>query len=148
MQYLFHFFTLLLGCFRFVRPFTSEFYSVSAVAVRDWRGGYMVFDKYTRKRIVFFQNQGYCPQKIAALLQEEGLKGSRREIAKFLAWVKATGSLVRCPGSGQPSRVTEVKQIVEANEDWQWVYGRATTCNSAVKVTRYLWVWSWGAERR
>jgi len=74
----------------------------------------MVFDEYTRKRIVFFQNQGYRPWKIAALLQEEGLKGSQRGIAKFLARVKATGSLARRPGSGWPSRVTEeVKQIVE-----------------------------------
>jgi len=78
---------------------------------RDRQGGDMVFDEYTRKRTVFFQSQGYRPRKIAALLQEEGLKESRRGIAKCLARVKATGSLARHPDSGRPSRVTEVKQI-------------------------------------
>ena len=73
----------------------------------------MGYDEYARKRIVFFQTQGYRPRKIAELLNE-GLKASRRGVAKFLARVKATGSLARRPGSGRPSRVTEVvKQTVE-----------------------------------
>ena len=74
----------------------------------------MVFDEYTKKRILLYNGQGYRPSRIAALLHEEGLSGSSRGVAKFLARYKKTGSISRLPGSGRCSLVSEaVKVIVE-----------------------------------
>ena len=74
----------------------------------------MVFDEYTKKRILLYNEQGYRLSRIAALLHEEGLSVSSRGVAKFLACYKKTGSISRLPGSGRCSLVSEaVKDIVE-----------------------------------
>ena len=43
----------------------------------------MVFDKYTKKRIILCNEQGYRPLRITALVHEEGLSGSSRRVTKF-----------------------------------------------------------------
>ena len=75
----------------------------------------MVFDDYTKKRIVLYYEQRYRPPKIAALLHDEGLSCSSRGVAKFLARYKETGTISRRPGSGRSSVISDtVKDIVEA----------------------------------
>ena len=52
---------------------------------------------------------------ICLLLQKEHLRTSRVGVAKFIAKYNETGSLMRKPGSGRPSKITpEMKAIVEA----------------------------------
>ena len=51
---------------------------------------------------------------MARLLREESLPASRRGVDKFLKKYWETGSVVRHPSSGRPSKVTrEVKRLVE-----------------------------------
>ena len=66
--------------------------SNGAVSDRD-RATYMTMAlaEYL-KRIVLFDAEGYHPLTIAKMLESEGILVSRREVAKFLLRVKATGS--------------------------------------------------------
>ena len=41
----------------------------------------MVFSCYKKQRIIFFHSQGHKAPTIAKLLEEEGLKASRREVS-------------------------------------------------------------------
>ena len=62
---------------------------------------------------MLYQN-GFKPPKIAKILSEEGLPGSREEIHKFLRKFQETGCLNRHPGSGRPSKLTvEIQRLVE-----------------------------------
>ena len=74
----------------------------------------MVFNDYTKKRILFFHEQGYRSLRIADFLLQEGISASSRGIAKFIARFEETGSIDRRPGSSRPTKITdEMKRIVE-----------------------------------
>ena len=74
----------------------------------------MVYSTYKRQRILHYYFQGYKAPTIARLLREESLPASRRGVDKFLKKYRETGSIVRRPWSGRPSKVTrEVKRLVE-----------------------------------
>ena len=74
----------------------------------------MVFSDYVKQRILFYHDQGCRAPTIANKLEEEGIKASRRGVAKFLLRFKVTGSVGRQAGSGRrTSQTTEVKTIVE-----------------------------------
>ena len=74
----------------------------------------MVYSHYKKLRILYLSSQGYKPPTIARMLEEEGMKASRRGIGKFLKVFKETGTIARQQGSGRPSKITgEVKNIVE-----------------------------------
>lgn len=63
---------------------------------------------------VYLSFEGHKPPKIARMLQEEGMKASRKGIANFLKRYKKTGTIARRPGSGRPSKLTEeIKRIVD-----------------------------------
>ena len=73
----------------------------------------MVFNTYKRQRILHYYFQGYKAPAIARLLRES-LPASRWRVDKFLKKYQETGSVVRHPGSGRPSKITrEVKRLVE-----------------------------------
>ena len=74
----------------------------------------MVFDDYTKQRILFFFFAGNRAPTIARFLEDEGILVSRRGIAKFLKRYSSTGSICRLPGSGRKTKITEdVKRIVD-----------------------------------
>ena len=75
----------------------------------------MVFSCYVKQRILWYDSQGLRPPTIAQkLLEEDGIKVSRRGVLKFLTVYKVTGTICRQPGSGRPLKVTaEIKAIVE-----------------------------------
>ena len=74
----------------------------------------MVFSDYVKQRILYHYFKGRKAPTIAKLLQEEQLKASRVEIAKFLKHYKDTGAISRKPGLGRPSKMTaEIKRIVD-----------------------------------
>ena len=74
----------------------------------------MVFDDYTKQRILFFFFMSYRAPTIARYLENEGIVVSRRGVAKFLKHYMATGSIARRQGSGRKTKITEdVKRIVD-----------------------------------
>ena len=74
----------------------------------------MVFNDYTKQRILYFYFQGLRAPTISRLLENEGIVVSRRGVAKFLKRYLATGTIGRRPGSGARMKITdEVKRIVE-----------------------------------
>ena len=74
----------------------------------------MVFDDYTKQRILIFYFKGYRSPTISKLLEDEGIFVCRRGVAKFIIRYLATGSIARCPGSGRRTKITEdVKRVVE-----------------------------------
>ncbi len=78
------------------------------------QGARMVFDDYTKQRILFFFFQGYRPPTISRRLEDEGIFVSRRGVAKFVKRYLATGTIARCPGSGGKTKITDdIKRIVE-----------------------------------
>jgi len=67
----------------------------------------MVFNDFAKQRILFFQSLlGYCPSKIMYLLASEGIIVSKTDVAKFIIRYLATGSIVRQPGSGRKSKIS------------------------------------------
>ena len=78
----------------------------------------MVFDDYTKQRILFFFFQGYRAPTIGKRLEEEGIIASRRGVLKFLKRYLSTGTIGRRPGSGGKTKITEeVKKIVDEQMD-------------------------------
>ena len=74
----------------------------------------MVFTRYVNKRIMFYYNQGFRAPTIGKVLEDEGIKVSRRGVAKFVSRVEVTGSIERQAGSGRPAKQTAgVKAVVE-----------------------------------
>ena len=74
----------------------------------------MVFDDYTKQRILIFFSHGTRAPTIARRLEDEGIVVSRRKVAKFLKRYFETGTIARRPGSGGKTKITdEVKRIVE-----------------------------------
>ena len=74
----------------------------------------MVYSWYTKKRIIYFHEQGYCAPSIARLLLEEDIVASWVGIAKLISWYKQSRTIVRCLGSGRPTVITpEIKSIVK-----------------------------------
>ena len=74
----------------------------------------MVYTQYKKLRILYLSFEGHKPPTIANILEEEGMKASRKGIANFLRRYNLTGTIARSPGSGRPSKVTEeIKRIVE-----------------------------------
>ena len=74
----------------------------------------MVFSCYKKQRIIFLHSQGHKAPTIAKLLEEEGLKASRRGIDKFLTRYKSTGTIGRKQGSGRPPKITEeIRGLIE-----------------------------------
>ena len=75
----------------------------------------MVFSSYVKQRILSHDSRGLRPPTIAKiLLEEEGIKVSRKGILKFLSRYRLTDTVCRQPGSGRPSKLTEeMKAIVE-----------------------------------
>ena len=73
----------------------------------------MVFNEYTRRRIVHYNTQGYSLRKIVTLLKE-GFRASYSGVAKFSARFEAAGSIYRRPGSGRPPKATDaVRSTIE-----------------------------------
>ena len=73
-----------------------------------------VYSSYKKMRILYLSWEGHRPPTIAKILAEEGMRASRRGIAKFLKKYALTGTIARKPGSGRPSKVTQdIKDIVE-----------------------------------
>lgn len=74
----------------------------------------MVYSLYKKERILHFYSQGLKPPTIMTELAAEGIIVSRRGIYKFLKKFEATGCLLRSPGSGRPTKITNsVKRFVE-----------------------------------
>lgn len=74
----------------------------------------MVFDDYTKQRILYFYFQGLQAPTISRLLENEGIVVSRRGVAKFLKWYLATGTIAWRQGSGAKMKITnEAKRIIE-----------------------------------
>jgi len=75
----------------------------------------MVYSWYEKRRILYYYQRGILPPTIVKLLQDEGTtKTSRAGVAKLIKKLELTGSIVRTPGSGRPSKITaEIKEIVE-----------------------------------
>ena len=62
----------------------------------------MAYSDYTD----YYHRQGLKPGDISRKLKQEGIKATGRGMAKFLAKFIESGSVVRKPGSGRPSRAT------------------------------------------
>ena len=74
----------------------------------------IVYSTYELQRILQLHDSGLRPPTIAKVLQEEGKQCSRVGVYKFIKRYKQSGSILRRPGSGRPSRITaEVKAIVD-----------------------------------
>ena len=74
----------------------------------------MVFNEYTKRRILFYHAKDYRPRRIAELLLQEGITASSRGIALFIARCEKTGTSDRRPGSSRPTKITnEMKAMVE-----------------------------------
>ena len=74
----------------------------------------MVYSWYTKKRIIYFYEQGYRAPLIARLLLEEDIVASRVGVAKLIGRYQQTRTIVRRQGSGKPTVITpEMKTIVE-----------------------------------
>ena len=74
----------------------------------------MVYSWYTKKRIIYYYEQGHRAPLIARLLLEEDIVASRVGIAKLIGRYKRSGTIVRCPGSGRATIITpEIKTIIE-----------------------------------
>ena len=75
----------------------------------------MVFSKYTKRRILFYQAKGYRAPTITDKLRDEGIVVSRKGVSDFLSRVEKTCSTARRPDSGRPSKQTEqVKEVIES----------------------------------
>ena len=78
----------------------------------------MVFNTYTKLRILHYQSKGFKPYTNANLMNEnDGIVVTRHG---FLKVYMVTGTTDRRPGSGRQSSITwKVKELVEAkmNED-------------------------------
>ena len=74
----------------------------------------MVYSAYTKERILYYYNEGLKALSIYLELKKEGIAASREGIHKFLSRFGHTGCVLRRPGSGRPSKVSEeIKVIVE-----------------------------------
>ena len=74
----------------------------------------MVYNDYTKRRILFFHAKGYRAPTITKRLSNEGIVVSRQGVSSFLARVEKTGSIGRRPGSGRPSKQTDrVRETTE-----------------------------------
>ena len=51
----------------------------------------MVYNEYTKLRILYWYQQGIHPPTIHKLLREEGIKATREGVAKFLQRFYRTG---------------------------------------------------------
>jgi len=68
----------------------------------------MVFNDFTKQCILFFYSLlGYHPTKIMYLLAREDIIVSKTDVAKFITRYLATGSIVRQPGSGRKSKISD-----------------------------------------
>ena len=74
----------------------------------------MVYSWYTKKRIIYYYEQGYRAPTIASLLLEEDIVASRVGISKLIDRYVETRTIARRPGSGRPTVITpEIKVLVE-----------------------------------
>ena len=74
----------------------------------------MVYSNYKKMRILCLNQEGHKPPTIAMILQEEGMRASRRGISYFLKRYRSTGTIARKPGSGRPTKIVDlVKDAVE-----------------------------------
>jgi len=74
----------------------------------------MVYNDYTKLRILYYLHQGKRPPTIALLLQKEGIEATRKGVAGFEKRFLATGTIARCQGSGRKTVITdEIQQVVE-----------------------------------
>lgn len=74
----------------------------------------MVFSEYIKLHILYHHNNGLKPYTIAKLLlEDEGIQVSKVGVRKFLKVYKNTSSMMRRPGSGRMSKITQrVKELV------------------------------------
>ena len=74
----------------------------------------MVFSEYAKTRILFYRDQGCRPLRIASLLHQEGISASGRGVALFIKRFDETRSIVRRPGSGLWTVISDdMKEVVE-----------------------------------
>ena len=73
-----------------------------------------MYSSYKRQRILHYHEQGMRAPTICRCLERENLSATRQGIQKFLCKYKITGTIVRTPASGRPSKIiAEVKALVE-----------------------------------
>ena len=74
----------------------------------------MVFSSYKKQRILYLNSKGLKAPAITRILSEEGMEASRVGTYKCLKKFEESGCLMRKPGSGRPSKITEgEKRVVE-----------------------------------
>ena len=75
----------------------------------------MVYNDYTKLRILYYLYQSKRPPTIALLLRNEGIEATRKGVANFEKRFLATGTIARRQGSGRKTVITEeIQQAVEA----------------------------------
>ena len=75
----------------------------------------MVYNDYTKQRIVYYLHQGHRSPTIADLINDEGISVTRQGVAKFIKRFLAMGTIARRPGSGRKTKINdEIKDLVEA----------------------------------
>ncbi len=74
----------------------------------------MVYNKYSKHRILCYRRLGYRAYIISKKLREEGIQTSRRGVSKMLTRFEETGTIGRREGSGRPTKITPaVKAVVD-----------------------------------
>ena len=74
----------------------------------------MVYSVYVKEQILILATQGFKPPTIQKILAEERFYVTREGVHKFITKFNESGSLLRRPGYGRPSKTTlEVKRVVE-----------------------------------
>ena len=68
----------------------------------DWK---MVYSKYTKRRILFYEADRLSVGQIVKALKKEGIDSSKAGVWKFLQKVKENGDISRKPGSGRRRKV-------------------------------------------
>ena len=75
----------------------------------------MVYNDFTKQRIVYYLHQGHCSPTIADLINDEGISVTCQGVAKFIKRFLATGTIAWKPGSGRKTKISdEIKDMVEA----------------------------------
>ena len=74
----------------------------------------MVFNDYTKQRILFYSQKGRRPPAISRLLAKEGIQAGRWGILNFIKQYRSTATISQKPGSGGCTKITEeMKRVVE-----------------------------------
>ena len=71
-------------------------------------------DGYVIKRAIYHAGKGLSPSAISRALADEGITYSRKSVLYLLRKLRESGSAIRKPGSGRPTKMTRrVKDLIE-----------------------------------